>query len=310
MVEGRPAGAPRTGAPVRMHAWIMASRPATLPASVAPVVVGTAMAGYRGVLEVLPAAVALVAALLIQVATNLANDYFDYRTGTDTEDRAGPVRVVQAGLLPPRAVLGGTVLALGLAAAAGSYLVWTGGIPILVIGLLALTCAVAYSAGPFPISHHGLGDLFVLLFFGFAAVAGTYWVQAGAFEPDLLLAGLGVGTLTTAVLVVNNLRDIGTDRRAGKRTLAVRLGEGATRAEFVLLVAVAALVPPVGVGLFRWPPWTVLALLGLGPALRAMETVFRYGEPAELNAALGEAARAVSWYAALLALGFVLGRVL
>lgn len=293
-----------------MHAWIMASRPATLPASVAPVVVGTAMAEYRGVLEVLPAAVALVTALLIQIATNLANDYFDYRKGADTEDRVGPVRVVQAGLLPPRAVLRGTVLALGLALVAGSYLVWTGGIPILVIGLLALTCAVAYSAGPFPISHHGLGDLFVLLFFGLAAVGGTYWVQAGAFEPDLLLAGLGVGTLTTAILVVNNLRDIGTDRRAGKRTLAVRLGEGATRAEFVLLVAVAALVPPVGVGLFRWPPWTVLALLGLGPALRAMETVFRYGEPAELNPALGEVARAVTWYAALLALGFVLGRVL
>ena len=208
-----------------MHAWIMASRPATLPASVAPVVVGTAMAEYRGVLEVLPAAVALVTALLIQIATNLANDYFDYRKGTDTEDRVGPVRVVQAGLLPPRAVLRGTVLTLGLAVVAGSYLVWAGGVPILLIGLLALTCAVAYSAGPFPIGHHGLGDLFVLLFFGLAAVAGTYWVQAGAFEPDLLLAGLGVGTLTTAILVVNNLRDIGTDRRAGKRTLAVRLGK-------------------------------------------------------------------------------------
>ncbi len=288
----------------------MASRPATLPASVAPVVVGTAMAAYRGVMEVLPAAAALVVALLIQIATNLANDYFDDRKGSDTDDRIGPTRVVQAGLLAPRAVLNAAILTLALATVGGSYLVWIGGIPILVIGLLSLTCAAAYTAGPFPIGYHGLGDLFVLLFFGLAAVGGTYWVQAGAFESDLLLAGLGVGALTTAILVVNNLRDIPTDRRAGKRTLAVRLGEGGTRAEFVLLVVVAALVPPVGAGVFRWPAWTLLALLGLGPALRAMDTVYGYEERRELNAALGEVARAVTWYGALLAVGFVLARVL
>ena len=288
----------------------MASRPATLPASVAPVVVGTAMAAYRGVMEVLPAVAALVVALLIQIATNLANDYFDDRKGSDTDDRVGPTRVVQAGLLAPPAVLNATILTLALATAGGSYLVWIGGIPILVIGLLSLTCAAAYTAGPFPIAYHGLGDLFVLLFFGLAAVGGTYWVQAGAFEVDLLLAGLGVGALTTAILVVNNLRDIPTDRRAGKRTLAVRLGEGGTRAEFVLLVVVAALVPPLGAGIFRWPAWTLLALLGLGPALRAMDTVFGYEERRELNTALGEVARAVTWYGALLAVGFVLARIL
>ena len=240
-VEAGPTG--RRDAPGRVGAWVMASRPATLPAAVAPVVVGTAMAAFRGVMEVLPAAAALVAALLIQIATNLANDYFDHRKGIDADDRVGPTRVVQAGILTPEAVLRATVLVLGATTLVGVYLVWVGGVPILVIGILSLICAVAYSAGPFPLAYHGLGDLFVFVFFGLIAVSGTYWVQAGEFELDLLLAGAGVGTLTTAILVVNNLRDIPSDERAGKRTLAVRLGASGTKAEFLLLVLKAGAVP-------------------------------------------------------------------
>ncbi len=288
----------------------MASRPATLPAAVAPVVVGTAMAAFRGVMEVLPAAAALVAALLIQIATNLANDYFDHQRGGDAHDRVGPTRVVQAGILTPRAVLRAAVVVLAAATVVGAYLVWVGGLPILVIGTLSLICAVAYTGGPFPLAYHGLGEVFAFLFFGLVAVSGTYWVQARAFESDLLLAGTGVGVLTTAILVVNNLRDIEGDARARKRTVAVRIGSTGAKAEFVLLVLVAAAVPPVGVALLQWPAWTLLALFGLGPALRTLDTIFTYAHPSELNPALAEVARGVTWYGALLAVGFVLGSYL
>ena len=289
---------------------MMASRPMTLPAAVAPVVVGTAMAAFRGVMEVLPAAAALVGALLIQIATNLANDYFDYRKGGDADDRVGPTRVVQAGILAPEAVLRATGFVLAAATLVGVYLVWVGGIPILVIGILSLICAVAYTGGPFPLAYHGLGDLFVLVFFGLIAVVGTYWVQVREFESDLLLAGTGVGTLVTAILVVNNLRDIASDERAGKRTLAVRLGASGTKVEFLLLVLVAGVVPPLGVVVFGWPPWTLLALFGLGPVLRTVDTIFTYLQPSELNPALQEVARGVTWYSGLLAIGFVLGSYL
>lgn len=296
--------------PGRVGSWVMASRPMTLPAAVAPVVVGTAMAAFRGVMEVLPAAAALVGALLIQIATNLANDYFDYRKGGDADDRVGPTRVVQAGILAPGAVLRATVFVLAAATLVGVYLVWVGGIPILVIGILSLICAVAYTGGPFPLAYHGLGDLFVLVFFGLIAVVGTYWVQVREFESDLLLAGIGVGTLVTAILVVNNLRDIASDERAGKRTLAVRLGASGTKVEFLLLVLVAGVVPPLGVVVFGWPPWTLLALFGLGPVLRTVDTIFTYLQPSELNPALHEVARGVTWYSGLLAIGFVLGSYL
>ncbi len=305
------AGPPREkDAPRRLEAWMMASRPATLPAAVSPVVVGTAIAAYHRVMEAAPAAAALIGALLIQIATNLANDYFDHQKGGDAHDRVGPTRVVQAGLLSPAEVLRATVLVLAAATLVGAYLVWVGGLPILVIGVLSLICAVAYTGGPFPLAYHGLGDLFVLVFFGFLAVAGTYWVQARNLEPGLFLAGGGVGALTTAILVVNNLRDIETDARAGKRTLAVRLGASGTKAEYVLLVVAAAAVPPVGVAFMEWPAWTLLALFGLGPALRTVDTVFSYEHPEELNAALREVARGVTWYGGLMAVGFVLGSYL
>ena len=307
-VEAGPTG--QRDIPGRVDAWVMATRPMTLPAAVAPVVVGTAMAAFRGVMEVLPAVAALVGALLIQIATNLANDYFDHRKGSDADDRVGPTRVVQAGILAPGAVMRATGFVLAAATLVGVYLVWVGGIPILVIGTLSLICAVAYTGGPFPLAYHGLGDLFVLVFFGLIAVVGTYWVQVREFELDLLLAGTGVGTLVTSILVVNNLRDISGDERAGKRTLAVRLGASGTKVEFLLLVLVAGVVPPLGVVVFGWPPWTLLALFGLGPVLRTVDTIFTYLQPGELNPALREVARGVTWYSGLLAIGFVLGSYL
>jgi 1,4-dihydroxy-2-naphthoate octaprenyltransferase len=308
--EGATGGGAPDGRPGRVAAWLMASRPATLPAAVAPVLVGTAMAARRGVMEVWPAAAALACALLIQIATNLANDYFDYRKGGDSADRLGPTRVVQAGLLAPESVLRGTIAVMALATLVGLYLVWVGGVPILIVGILSLLCAIAYTGGPFPLAYHGLGDLFVFVFFGLVAVAGTYWVQARALTADLLVAGAGIGALITAILVVNNLRDIGTDGLAGKRTLAVRLGESGAQTEFVLLIVLAAAVPPVGVLVSGWPAWTLLALVGLGPALRTIDTVLTHVDPRELNPALREVARGVTWYGGLLATGFVLGSAL
>lgn len=297
----------RSDRPGPLKAWVLAIRPRTLPAAVAPVVVGTAMAAAAGLVLMGPAVAALLGALLLQVATNLANDYFDFQKGGDTEDRVGPTRVVQAGLLSPGAVLRGTWIVLALATLVGGYLVWVGGWPILVVGIAALICAVVYTGGPFPLAYHGLGDLFVFVFFGPVAVAGTYWVQARTFEPDLLVAGAGVGAMITAILVVNNLRDRDTDQAAGKRTLAVRLGEMGTRMEYLALVLAALVMPILGVAVWGWHPWTLLALGAILPVARPLGTVFTYMDSAELNPVLGQTARAVTWYGGLLAAGFVAG---
>lgn len=290
-----------------LRAWVIGARPQTLQAAVAPVLVGTAMAHWQGVDRFLPALAALVAALLIQIGTNLANDYFDFRKGTDTEARVGPTRVVQSGMLAPGAVLRGTVVVLAAATLVGIYLVAVGGVPILLVGLAAVACAILYTGGPFPLAYHGLGDPFAFVFFGPVAVAGTYWVQALAFRPDLLLAGAGVGALITAILVVNNLRDREQDAASGKRTLAVSLGVRGSRAEFVALVAAAMAVPLLGWTYLGWPPWTLLALgsaaLLAGPTRR----VLGWRDPRELNPALGGTARGVAWYAGLLAVGFLAG---
>jgi 1,4-dihydroxy-2-naphthoate octaprenyltransferase len=269
------------------------------------VLVGTALATARDVARPLPALAALVGALLIQVGTNLANDYYDFVRGADTGDRVGPTRVTQAGLLSPEAVRRGMVAALASALAVGVYLVVVGGWPVVLIGLSALACAVLYTGGPFPLAYHGLGDVFVFVFFGLIAVAGTYYVQALAFPAEAWWAGVGAGALSTALLVVNNLRDLGTDARAGKRTLAVRLGRRGTRIEYTLLLLVAAVVPAVGMAAFAWPPASGAAWVGVLAALPALRRVWTFQQPAELMPALGETARALLVWAVGLSLGLV-----
>lgn len=303
--KARPETGPGVVSPVRV--WLMAVRPRTLPAAVAPVVVGTAFAAAHGTVAPLPALAALVGALLIQIATNLANDYFDFARGADADGRQGPIRVTQAGLLSPRAVVAGTAATMAAALVVGSYLVSVGGIPILLIGILALICAVAYTGGPFPLAYHGLGDLFVFVFFGLVAVGGTYWVQALSFRLELLTAGAAMGALITAILVVNNLRDREGDAMVGKRTLAVRLGVRGTRIQYLGLLAVAAAVPVVGIVAHGWSGWVLLALAALLLAVAPVERVLTFQEPRELNPALGETARVVAWYALLLSGGLVLG---
>lgn len=289
------------------RAWVMASRPKTLTAAIAPVAAGTGLAVFHDSVAWIPAFAALVGAVLIQIGTNLANDYYDFVRGGDTEERVGPVRVTQAGILPPETVKRGMIVALAAAMLVGTYLVAVGGWPIVWIGLASVACAVLYTGGPYPLAYHGLGDVFVFVFFGLIAVGGTYWVQALAWPVDALLAGAGLGALNTAILVVNNLRDIETDAEARKRTLAVRLGVTGTRVEYVLLLAVGAAVPVVGLVWLAWPVTSLLALVALPLAVGPARAVLRFEDPRELLAALGETARFVVVYGVLLGIGLGVG---
>lgn len=291
----------------RARAWVLAARPRTLTAAVAPVVTGAGLAAHDGVFVLLPAVAALVGAILIQIGTNLANDYYDFVRGGDNDDRVGPTRVTHAGLIEPATVKRAMFIVLGAAMLVGLYLVAVAGWPIIAIGLASVVCAVAYTGGPFPLAYHGLGDVFVFLFFGLIAVGGTYFVQALSWPPDALLAGTGLGALSTAILVVNNLRDVDTDLRAGKRTLAVRLGVAGTRVELVLLFAVGACVPVLGWRLFSWPSASLLSLFAIPLGVGPVRTAFRYRHPAELIPALGATARVVVVYGVLMGAGLAFG---
>ena len=207
-----------------LRLWLVAARPRTLPAAVAPVLVGTALAGSEDVFRPLAFVAALVGSIFIQIGTNLSNDYSDARRGADTEDRLGPVRVTAGGLMPPRTVLIGTYVAFGIAVAAGAYLTAVAGWQLLVVGVLSIAAGVLYTGGPRPYGYAGLGELFVFLFFGIVAVTGSYFVQTEEVTWEALALSVPIGLLAAAILVVNNVRDIDTDARAGKRTLAVKLG--------------------------------------------------------------------------------------
>ena len=285
----------------------MACRPRTLTAAVAPVAAGTGLAHMHGGFALLPALAALAGAMLIQVGTNLANDYYDYQKGGDDVGRPGPVRVTQAGLIEGRDVLRGALLAFALAAGAGVYLAAVAGWPVVAIGVAGIVSGIAYTGGPWPLGYHGLGDVFVFVFFGLVAVAGTCYVQVLEFRPDALTAGVALGAASTAILVVNNLRDMETDARAGKRTLAVRMGSGWTKAQYVFLLGLTAAVPLGGMGLHGWSPWVLLSLFALPAVAGSLRLVFAYREPAALNRSLAGTARFVGIFGVLLGIGFALG---
>ncbi|MFL6102521.1 MAG: 1,4-dihydroxy-2-naphthoate polyprenyltransferase, partial [Actinomycetes bacterium] len=217
----------------------MAARPRTLPAAVAPVLVGTALAGTEDVFHPLRFVAALVGSVFIQIGTNLSNDYSDARRGADTEDRLGPVRVTAGGLMPPQTVLVGTYVAFGIAVAAGAYLTAVAGWQLLVVGIASILAGVLYTGGPRPYGYEGLGEVFVFLFFGIVAVTGSYYVQVEHLVWQAFALAVPVGLIASAILVVNNVRDLETDRRAGKRTLAVRLGRPRARILYAGMLAVA-----------------------------------------------------------------------
>ena len=285
--------------------WVQASRPKTLTAAAAPVLMGIALAVFRDTYAPLPAAAALLGAFLIQIGTNFANDYYDFVRGGDTEGRVGPTRVTQAGLLAPEAVRRAAFVTFGLAVLLGVYLVVVGGVPILVIGVLSVLSGWAYTGGPFPLAYNGLGDVFVWVFFGPVAVAGTYWVQALEMRPELLLAGFGVGALNTAILAANNLRDLDTDRATGKRTVPVLLGRGAGRIEYVMLILIALAVVPAGVRVYGWSPACLFAWLALLPLLPAVRTVLVRSDATDLVPVLPRTAAGAGLYGLLFAAGLV-----
>src|SRR6476619_1455452 len=227
--------------PSGVRIWLMAARIRTLPAAIAPVLVGTALAGWQHIFHPLRFVAALVGAIFIQVGTNLSNDYSDARRGADAEDRLGPVRVTAGGLVPPRQVLIATYVSFGVAVLAGVYLVATAGWELLLVGAASILAGVLYTGGPRPYGYEGLGEVFVFLFFGVVAVSGSYFAQVERIEWEALVLAVPVGLLASAILVVNNVRDLETDRRAGKRTLAVRLVRERTRTLYAGMLAVAFL---------------------------------------------------------------------
>ena len=265
----------------------MAARLRTLPAAVAPVFVGTALAIQDGEFDGFAFAAALLGALFIQVGTNLSNDYSDARRGADTEDRLGPVRVTAGGLVPPRRVLVATYVTFGLAVLCGIYLIVVAGWVLLAIGAASILAGVLYTGGPRPYGYAGLGEVFVFLFFGVVAVAGSYYVQTQDVVWQAFAASVPVGLLCAAILVVNNVRDLDTDRRAGKRTLAVRLGRARTRVLFAAMIVVSYLALAALVAGLSW--WTLLPLLTVPLALRLIETVRTRTDGPSLNGALAQA---------------------
>jgi 1,4-dihydroxy-2-naphthoate octaprenyltransferase len=292
--------------PGSLRAWVMACRPATLTASVSPVIVGTACAVAARGFRAGPAVAALAGAILLQIAGNFANDVFDHEKGADTADRLGPERTAQAGLLTPRELKGGMLVAFLLAVAVGIYLTAVAGPVIVAIGLASIASAVLYTGGPYPLGYHGLGDFFVMLFFGFVAVCGTVLVQIGSVPPLAWAAAAPVGALATAVLVVNNVRDCETDVRAGKRTLPVRFGRRMGRFEYAALVGLSYAVPVALVAASAASPWALLPWLTAPLGARLVSRVFR-DEGRELNASLVSTAKLLFLHSALLAVGIALG---
>ena len=267
------------------NAWMLAIRPRTLPAAAAGVVIGSALAWWDGFFRLDAALACLLTALLLQIGSNLANDVFDFERGTDTPERLGPVRVTQAGLLTPSQVKVGMVVVFALAALFGLYLAWLGGWPIILIGLAAILSAIAYTGGPFPLAYYGLGDVFVFIFFGLASVAGTYYVQAGFVSAAAWWMTIPPGLIITAILVINNLRDLENDRKAGKHTLAVLLGEQGTKIQYLICMIAAYLILPLAASLGVIPWLSLLTWSSLPVAIRTTRVVLtQRGRP--LNAAL------------------------
>jgi 1,4-dihydroxy-2-naphthoate octaprenyltransferase len=287
-----------------LRLWLLAARPRTLPAAVAPVLVGTALAGSEGTFRALPFAAALVGSVFIQIGTNLSNDYSDARRGADTEDRLGPVRVTAGGLMPPRHVLVGTYVAFGVAVAAGLYLAAEAGWELLVVGVASILAGVLYTGGPRPYGYEGLGELFVFTFFGLVAVAGSYFVQTEGLRWEAIALGVPVGLLAAAILVVNNVRDIDTDRRAGKRTLAVKLGRERARGLFAGMVLVAFLVPVALVPALS--PWLLLVLAAVPLVPPLVRTVRTRSDGPALNGALVGTGRLLAVFSLLLSGGLLL----
>ena len=293
----------------RFDVWKLAARPRTLPAASAPVIAASAAAFADGAFDPLPALAALLGALLLQIGANFANDLFDFQKGADTAERTGPLRVTSAGLVTPKEIQMSMAVVFGLAALCGVYLALHAGWPVIAIGVLSILGALAYTGGPYPLGYHGLGEVAVFIFFGLAAVCGTYYVQALRLSPAAVWTAVPLGLLTVAILIVNNLRDIATDRASGKHTLAARFGAAWTQREHVGVVSAAYLMP-IGMWLSgATSAWVMLSWLSLPLAFPLFKKV-RTLTGRELNPVLAQTGQLELAYALALALGFVVQRLL
>ncbi len=290
--------------------WLDAARPRTLPAAVAPVVVGSALAWRAGALDERAAGLCLAFALLVQIGANFANDYYDFVKGADTVGRVGPRRAVAAGLVPPATMRRAMVLAFAAAFGSGLALVAWGGWWLVAVGAASIVSGIAYTGGPYPLGYHGLGDVFVFVFFGLVAVGATFYVQAGGISLDVMLAAVAIGALTTNILVVNNYRDTDSDARAGKHTLVVRFGRGFAEGQFAAahLVACAVLLALAWRGLFPRALGIGLALVFAAGGCLQWRRLRLAREPAQLIALLGRCGAWLAVYALALAAALAAGK--
>jgi 1,4-dihydroxy-2-naphthoate octaprenyltransferase len=284
--------------------WLLAARPKTLPAAAAPTIVGAAVAFSAGKFRFGPALAALLGAVLLQIGANLANDVFDYRHGADTEARQGPLRVTQARLLSPSQVTRGMWVVFGLAVLLGIYLAAVAGWPVVIMGLAAIAAAIAYTGGPFPLGYNGLGEVFVFIFFGLVAVCGTVFVQVKELTQLAWWSALPMGLLIVNILVVNNLRDIETDRLVGKKTLAVHLGVKGAQVEYMFCLVMAYAIPLLMTILGAGPAWLMLAWLSLPAALPLVRSIFN-DTGKTLNKTLADSGRLTLMYALFYSLGLI-----
>jgi 1,4-dihydroxy-2-naphthoate octaprenyltransferase len=290
----------------KVKIWVLAGRPKTLPAAAAPVIMGTAMALGDNVVHISSAIVALLCALLIQIGTNFVNDYADFKKGTDNGERIGPLRVTQAGLVSPAQMKHAIIIVFSISIMMGLFLVYRGGWPIVIIGTLSIIFGFLYTMGPLPLGYIGLGDVFVLIFFGPVALGGTYYVQALSINWMVILAGFSPGLISVAILTVNNLRDIDGDRKAGKKTLAARFGRNFAMNEYFYSILIACLLPAVitiTTGKYKFISLAVLTLLFTPKAFKA---VFAKTDGPSLNTALGDTGKLLLIYGILFSIGWLI----
>ena len=287
-----------------MNHWVLASRLKTLTAAISPVLVGVSLAIHDGQFQPFIAFMTLLAAVLIQIGANFANDVYDFLNGSDREDRLGPTRATQSGLIPPEDMKKGMWLVFALAICVGFYLASIGGWPIVWIGLASIASAIAYTGGPYPLGYHGWGDVFVFVFFGIIAVPGTYYLQSGFVSYDSILFGIPLGALSTAILIVNNLRDADTDIKSGKRTLAVRFGKTFVKIEYIIMMMVAFVIP-IYILQF-WDELSLYIILFLLPiSVRLIQSL--YNETGiSLNSVLVNTAQFLFHFSILLSIGLIL----
>jgi 1,4-dihydroxy-2-naphthoate octaprenyltransferase len=290
----------------KVKIWINSTRPKTLWAAVGPVLIGTTLAFDGGGFHAITFLATLAAAVLIQIGTNLSNDYFDFVKGADTEERTGPIRATQAGLVSPVSMLRASVGVFGLAAIFGFYLISRGGWPIMVVGVLSILSGILYTAGPLPLGYLGLGDLFVLLFFGPVAVGGTYYLQTHSINAIVIIAGLAPGLISTAILAVNNLRDRQTDKAAGKKTLVVRLGRGFGIFEYIACVVATSVIPVVLCWFTKGHYGCLISLIALFFAWKSIHAVYSKGDDATMcNQVLGDTGGFLVLFSILFSVGWI-----